>query len=495
MISRHQLRYLIESVLREGVKQDQRELIEKYPRHAVDLGRMQNRQIMWLASRFLGDNPSADASFDKALEVIKTYNADALGDKYQSADWWKNLVDGKFPNKKWNSPSDIMNMTVDDMLEVIKLSKEKKQRIPVDRTRSVEGHVIARVGPWKIYEAPDRESSCNIIGLKPGTNEPRANVCIARTDASNLFYNYAADYTIFTVMRGDNPTAPEDILIFGYKDDGTPEYNADPRHNPTVDGENDALKAPRVARILGEYHDDVMSIMSNHVTSRSGLSPARQKINSAARNIDDYDEVLRGISKSEAISLKQAIASRAGISPEVEARLLPDPDKEVRQQLAANTDISQQAMMQLAQDPDHLVKSYIIANPNVPQEVLDFIARNGTESTTLAQIARKRRTSPATLTMLIGNPDEGVRISAAGNPRTPPEALMRAARRGTSEIRRAVAQNAAADEEILRYLSDDPEEPVRNAVIMNRNTPPEVVQQIRSGGTMASLRQLVRRML
>jgi hypothetical protein len=72
---------------------------------------------------------------------------------------------------------------------------------------------------------------------------------------------------------------------------------------------------------------------------------------------------------------------------------------------------------------------------------------------------------------------------------------MRAARRGTPEIRRAVAQNVSADEEILRYLADDPEEQVRNAVIMNRNTPPELAQQIRSGGSMSRLRQLVRRML
>lgn len=494
MIPRHQLRYLIESYLLEGVKQDQRDLIEKYPAHAADLGRMQNKQIMWLADRFLGDSPKESATFEKSIEVIKNYNPAAVGDKYQKLERWREMVDRAFPNKRWNSPSDIMNMTVNDMLEVTRLSKIKKQRFEVDRTQGVGQHMIAQVGPWKIYEAPDRESSCNIIGLKPGTDEPRADVCIARTDASNLFYNYASDYTIFTVMRGENP-AETDILIFGYNDDGTPEFNADRRRNPTVDGKNDALTPERVVRDLGEYHDEIMSIMSNHVLSRSEPSPARQKINAAARNIQDYNDVLRGISRAEALSLKQAIASRAGISPEVEARLLPDPNNEVRQHLAANSDISQQAMMQLAQDPDHTVKSYIIANPNVSDEVLDFVARNETDPTTLAHVARKRRTSPATLTMLIGHPDEGVRISAAGNPKAPVDALMRAARRGTPEIRRAVAQNASADEEILRYLADDPEESVRNAVIMNHNTPSEVVQQIRSGGGMASLRRLIRRMI
>lgn len=496
MIPRHQLRLLIESVLLESVKSEQRYLIDKYPQHAAKLGAMQNRWISWLADRY-GSNPvrSEPASFDKALEAVENYPLGAA-DKYSTNDFFRNLIDESFPpdTRSWKTLADPTVMTVAEMLKISDLNKKKKPRINVDRSKSVEKDQIAQVGPWKIYEAPDRESSCNIIGLKPGTDEPRADVCIARTDASNLFYNYASDYTIFTVMRGENP-AETDILIFGYNDDGTPEFRANPQRNPTVDGNNDALTPERVARDLGEYHDEIMSIMSNHVLSRSGPSPARQKINSAASNIRDYDDVLRGISQAETLSLKQAIASRAGISPEVEARLLQDPNKEVRQQLAANRDISQQTMMRLAQDPDHTVKSYVVANPNVSDEVLDFIARNEADPTTLAQVARKRRTAPATLTMLIGHPDEGVRISAAGNPRTPPEALLRAARRGTPEIRRAVAQNDSADEEILRYLADDPEEPVRNAVIMNRNTPPEIVQQIRSGGSMASLRQLIRRLL
>jgi uncharacterized protein (DUF2336 family) len=496
MIPRHQLRLLIESVLLESVKSDQRYLIEKYPQHAARIGALQNRWIDWLAARY-GPNPirRETDSFDNALDAVENYPLGAA-DKYNTNEYFRNLIDEKLPlaDRSWKTLSDPTMMTVADALEVSRLNKKKKPRIEVNRSQSTEKDKIAEVGPWKIYEAPDRESSCNIIGLKPGTDEPRADVCIARTDASNLFYNYASDYSIFTVMRGDNPIE-DDILIFGYNDDGSPEFRADPRRNPTVDGHNDALTPARVAREFGEHHDQIMSIMRSHVLSRQGPSPARQKINSAASNIRDYNDVLRGISQAEALSLKQAIASRSGISPEVQARLLPDSDKEVRQHLAANSDISQETMMQLAQDPDHIVKSHIIANPNVPHEVLDFIARNETEPTTLSQIARKRRTSPDTLVALIGHPEDGVRISAAGNPRTPPEALMRAARRGTPEIRRAVAQNTSAGEEILRYLADDPEEQVRNAVIMNRNAPPELAQQIRSGGSMAGLRQLIRRML
>jgi hypothetical protein len=500
MISQPRLRSLIEAVLLEGFKDDQRYLVEKYPAHGVELSKLQTKWITWLTERF-GARPTRsepdDVTFEKALEAIRSYapRDAAMGDKYRTNDWWRKKVDDAFPDKEWSSPADSTNMTASDMLELVKLSSMKKPRIEVDRSQGVERHEIGRAGPWKIYEAPDRESSCNIIGLKPGTDTPRADVCIARTDSSNLFYNYAADYTLFTVMRGDNPTAPEDILIFGYKDDGTPDFNANPMNNPTVDGDNDALKPSRVARILGEHHDEIMSIMGNHVLSRSGPSPARQKIESAARNISDYNDVLRGISQSEALSLKQAIAARSGISQEVQARLLTDTNKLVRQQLASNRDISQETMMQLAKDPDHVVKGFVISNPNTSREVLDFIARSDTDSMTLRQVARNRRTSPETLAAFIGHPDEGVRIRAAGNEKTPLEALKKAARRKEVEIRRAVAQNRSADEEILRYLADDPSEIVRNEVIMNRNTPRELSQQIRDGGSMANLRRLIRRMV
>lgn len=500
MISKQRLRLLIESVLLESFKQDQRDLIKKYPTHAAELSRLQTKPIMWLADRF-GKNPSrpepADVTFEKALKAIMEYTSKdaAMGEKYRTNDWWRREVNAAFPGKEWSSPSDLMSMTTSDVLKLLKLSKLKRPRIPVDRSKPTDQYKVGEIGPWKIYEARDRESSCNIIGVKPGTDEPRADVCIARTDASNLFYNYAADYTLFTIIRGDDPTAPEDILIVGFKDDGTPEFNADPMRNPTVDGENRALKPQRLRQILGDDHDAVMSIMSDHIRSRVGPSPARQKIHSAAGSIEDFNEVLRGISQSEALSLKQAIATQDGISPEVQSQLLSDPSELVRQMLASNKGISTETMTQLAQDPSFSVRGAVVSNANVTPDILSFMAQNESDPTILGRIARSSRVQPDTLVQLIDNSDEGVRVWAASNPRTPVEALRKSARRGTPQVRRAIAQNRAGNLELLRYLADDPEEEVRRAVMNNPRTPDELSQQIRSGGTMAGLRQLIRRMI
>lgn len=494
----YQLRQLIESILLESVKSEQRYLIEKYPQHAAELGKMKDKWISWLADRF-GTNPVRDEtfSFDQAMKAVGMY-PQGLGDKYNANEFFRDQIKAEFPPEKikvWRNLTDPTMMTAAELVRVTELSKEKKPRIKIDRTRDISGLMITQAGPWKVYEPSDRESSCNIIGVKPGTNEPRANICIARTDASNLFYNYAISYTLFIIMRGDNPTEPEDILVVGFKDDGTPEFNADRMHNPTVDGSNHALNSKRLRQILGEYHDEIMSAMSNHVLSRDGSSPARQKIHSAAIDIDDFNDVLRGISTTEAQTLKQAIATQEGISSSVQQILAADQSDVVRQMLAANKDISNETMLKLIQDPDFSVRGAIAGNQNISPDVLHTLSQSESDPTILGRIARSPRVHPDTLTQLIDNPDEGVRIWAASNPRTPTEVLRKAARRGTPQVRRAVAQNKAGHLELLRYLADDPDEEVRRAVMNNPHTPDELVQQIRSGGTMAGLRQLIRRMI
>jgi len=489
---------LVEAVILEGFKDDQRYLTEKYPEHAQDLESLPPKWISWLTARF-GERPKTEEihPFEDAIVTIKSFSKRdaAMGERYRTNDWWRGTVDTAFPDKEWSSPADPMSMTVSDMLELVRLSKLKKPRIEVDRSQNIKKYEIASAGPWKIYEAHDRESSCNIIGLKPGTDEPRANICIAKTDASNLFYKYASEYALFTVVRGDDPTAIEDILVIGFKDDGTPEFTANPLSNPTVAGDNHPLTPRRLHRILGEHHDEIMSIMSNHVLSRSGPSPARQKIDLAARNINDFNDVLRGISKAEALSLKQAIAAKDGISPEIGEILLSSTDDSVRQMLAANRSISHDMMMNLANDPSLMVKNFLVSNKSVTADVLDFIAENDDEDTILMQVAKNVKTSPETLGKLIRNPDEGVRVWAAANKNTPSKSLWHAARRETPQVRRAVAQNKVGDIKLLRYLADDPDWEVRKAVSENWNTPDDLVKQIKAGGLTASLRQLVRRMV
>ena len=499
MISRRQLHLLIESIILESLKQDQRYLVEKFPAHAAELSKLQSKWVTWLTDRF-GESPThpepEGVTFERALEAIRSYapRDAAMGEKYRTNDWWRGKVDAAFPNKEWSSPADPMRMTVVDMLKLVELSKLKKPRFEVDENQDIQGDRIGKVGPWNIWEASSRENSCSIIGVKPGTNEPKADICIAKTDSSNLFYNYAADYSLFTIMR-DDPTEPEDILVIGFKDDGTPEFTANRMKNPTVDGDNNALDSHRLRRILGEHYDEIISTMSNRVLSRSGPSPARQKIDSAARNVKDFNDVLRGISKSESLALKQAIATRGGMSPKVEEILLSDNDVLVRQLLAANRSISSNAMMKLVQDPELSVRSSVVSNGTAPSDVLDLVVSAKDDPTILMQVARNANTSPETLSKLIQNPDEGVRVWAAMNRRSPLKSLWAAAKRGTPHVRRAVAQNKVGDVDLLRYLADDPDEKVRRAVLENWSTPEDLAKQIKAGGSMASLRQLIRRMM
>jgi len=68
-ISKSELRMLVESFLLEGFKNDQRDLVKKYPERERDLSALPPKWISWLAARF-GENVTASSNHIR-LEVDK----------------------------------------------------------------------------------------------------------------------------------------------------------------------------------------------------------------------------------------------------------------------------------------------------------------------------------------------------------------------------------------------------------------------------------------
>ena len=521
MISKPYLRALVESILLESYKIDQRFLVEKYPKHAAELSKLQPKWIAWLAARF-GKNPtsSESATFEKALEAIKSYSTldSAMGEKYRTNDWWRGQVDAAFPDRGWSSPSDPTNMTVVDMLGLVKLSKLKKPRIEVDRSQSFSGDLIGKVGPWEIFEPSSRENSCNIVGVNKETGKPNTDWCTARTDASNLFYNYVALYSMFTLIHQGNVPTRKKWVSIALNDDGAVEYEGVPGEHPTVDGENDPMNEVGLRRMLGADFDGVIEVLRERVGAHGGVSPAREKIRDAARDAQGFNHIMQGISKTEAASLKQQVAKVPGISSDIAQLLADDPEWRVRHMLAQNKDIPVDIIEKLSRDENIDVRQRIAKNEATPPEILTRLTK---DKEVVQYVVMNPHAPPETLASLadvsffdrvLGRTDRDLLKAIGKNPSTPVKTLQNLAKNSDYYIRLGVAQNRASPASLIRQLANDENPSVRTSVAYNKSTDISIVRELandkdgsvaltareelrKRGMSESRLRNLIRRMI
>jgi len=506
MISRTYMRNLIESVLLEGIKDDQRELIERFSEHADKIARLSNKAIIWLYSRFgsRSSEPMPDDSFANALDALTKYEprSDSFAQKYISKKEFRDEIDERFPVKPWQNLSDIMKIGPDDMMEIIRIYDESKQRIKVDRSKSFMGDLVGKVGPWEIYEPSSRENSCNIVGLNKETGKPNTEWCTVRTDASNLFYNYVALYNMFTLIhQGSVPTRQKWVSI-ALNDDGTVEYEGVPGEQPTVDGENDAMDEGGLRRLLGADFDGVMEVLRERVKSHSGVSLARAKIRDAARDAQSFKYIMQGISKTEAAALKQQVAKAPGISSEIAQLLADDPEWRVRHMLAQNKDIPADIIEKLSRDENVEVRQRIAKNEATPPEIL---TRLTTDKDVVQSVVMNPHVPPETLASLadvsffdrmMGRTDRDLLKAVGKNPSTPVQSLQKLAKHSDYYIRLGVAQNRAAPDSLLRQLADDDNSSVRTSVAYNPSTDISIVRELavdKDGSVAMTAREVLRK--
>ena len=487
MISKPYLRALIESVLLESYKSDQRYLAEKYPAHAKEVDKLQSKWVAWLMDRF-GESPSQPESstFEEALAAISSYapRDAAMGEKYRTNDWWRGQVDAAFPDKVWSSPADPTAMTVSDMLELVKLSKLKKPRIEVDRSQGFSGDLVGAVGPWEIFEPSSRENSCNIVGINKETGKPNTDWCTARTDASNLFYNYVALYNMFTLVHQGNVPTRQKWVSIALNDDGTVEYEGVPGEHPTVDGENDLMNEMGLKRMLGAEFDGVMEVLRGRLGVHGGVSPAREKIRDAARDAQSFNHIMQGISKTEATSLKQQGAKVPGSSSDIAQLLADDPEWRVKHMLAQNKDIPVDIIEKLSRDDNVEVRQRIAKNEATPPEIL---ARLTKDKEVVQYVVMNPHAPPETLASLadvsffdrvLGRTDRDLLKAIGKNPSTPVKTLQNLAKNSDYYIRLGVAQNRAAPASLIRQLANDENSSVRTSVAYNKSTDISIVREL-----------------
>ena len=522
MLSQIYLRRLVESVLLEGVKDDQRELISKFSSRTEEIAKLSNKAIAWLSARFgsRATRPMPEDKFPMALDAIIKYeprSAD-IGKKFMTNEYFRELIEKEFPDRSWTSPADPTTMSAVEMLRVVELSNQKKPRIEVDRSQSIEGDKVGRVGPWEIYEASSRENSCNIVGLNKDSGKPNTDWCTVRTDASNLFYNYVAQYSMFTLVHQGDVPARQKWISIAMNDDGTVEHEGTPGEQPTVNGENDAMDEGGLRRMLGADFDGIMETLGERVKNRGGVSLARAKIRDAAREVRSFNYIMQGISKTEAASLKQQVAKVPGISNEIAQLLADDPEWQVRHMLAQNKGAPADVIEKLSRDENVEVRQRIAKNEATPPEILTRLTK---DKEVVQYVVMNPRAPPETLASLadvsfldrvLNRTDRDLLKAVGKNPSTPVQALQKLAKNSDYYIRLGVAQNNAAPASLLRQLANDDDSSVRTSVANNKSTDISIVRELANDkdGSVAmtarealrkrdlsesNLRRLIRRML
>ena len=526
-INHHQLRALVESVLLEGFKDDQRYLIEKYPDHAQDLEGLQPKWISWLTARF-GERPKTEEihPFEDTIVTIKKFSKKDAGLSIKYADpgteekpnVFKASVDEAFPpeDRSWKSPADATTMTVDEMEEILGLSERKKERFKTEVSEEeMESDRVGKVGPWNLWMPTTRERSCKIAGYDPVTRQPKTTWCTARMAGSNLFYNYigrpGTDMTLFYIIK-DNPKQDRDWLSLGFVN-GKPVLD-DKHGGISVDRANNGLTPQKLKAVLRQHHDEIMRILTEKNKSLAGQHPARQKIKDAARSVAALRYLMQGLSKTEAADLRMHVAGEPEIEPEVLQTFARDENEGIRTVIASRRSTPTETLQQLARDKDLKVRSAVATNPSAPTEVLQILASD--EDPKVRAVVSRNRSAPAEVLQIlareVGKKNKNVRSAVAWNLSAPAEALQILASDEEPDIRYAVAVNPNTSAEVLQILARDEAWGVRFAVARNENSPAKVLQilardeleKIRNyameqldnqGLSEARLRQLIRQML
>jgi hypothetical protein len=519
LISRIQIRRLIESVLLEGREDDiRRDLIALHPdlERSDDFKKIPMRGLEWLVTRF-GKNPSRsethpiedtlptireyfESEKDKALEA--KYVASAPAGQYNV---FQDAVDRRFPpeTRAWNSPADSLKMTADEMETVLTLATGKKGKIVVNVSEEeMESDRVGKVGPWNLWMPTTRERSCAIAQFDPATKAPKTTWCTARMAGSNLFYNYigrpGAEMTLFYIIR-DNPEEVTDWLSLGFIN-GQPQLDGKDGMM-SVDRDNKGLTTARYREILGPDHDQIMQILQAKNDSLGGVHPAREKINAGARSLKGLRYLLQGLNDEEALDMKRMVSHSEEAAEEVLAFLSEDADNLIRAAVASNGNTSEKTLRKMSDDVLS-VKEAVAANKKTPGDVLEgfitseylrhIIAFNpGTPEHTLIELyndyswnnsnikialARNVSTPKSILRSISESSNDGyIQIAAALNLNADPELKLNIAKKGNYEARHTLSYSDTPPD-ILEILSTDRDERIRKNVAENHNTSSDVLR-------------------
>ncbi|MEM3670438.1 MAG: HEAT repeat domain-containing protein [Thermoprotei archaeon] len=172
--------------------------------------------------------------------------------------------------------------------------------------------------------------------------------------------------------------------------------------------------------------------------------------------------------------VREALAKNPNISEKLLAKLASDPATRVRAAVAQNSAAPRKILAQLAKDNDPAVRASLARSEHAPSEILSELARDpSNRGMVLSSVASNQMTPPQVLAEIVREEHSSVRArkrgteedemfftdesfgplsSAAGNPKTPKEALRLLADYRGNEIEWNLAKNPSTPAEVLEKI-------------------------------------------
>jgi hypothetical protein len=367
--------YLLEDrdVLLEGTLED---LKTTYP--SVSFDGFKPKFLNWLKDRFL--EPKRIEEIHPIEDVIPTLKnfiskEQAIAGKWvANADFKKAVLEDPI-TKDIKNPTDITNLTADQLEALVVYTERKKTRFELPQKKEVgSDELVGKFGEWSVYLPKTRESSCQIAGYDEKTMSPKTVWCTARTQGSNLFYNYVGrkdqNIFLFYVIK-DNPESDNDWLSVGWVN-GKSVFDGK-SGGLTVKRDNKGLQRADFDSIMGNQASAILAAMEAKIKEYGGVHPAKQMMVKAAKDPKVFASITSGLSEEERSDIIINIMGY-DLSPEVLAILAKDKDKLVKRNVAGNTSTPPEMLATLAKDEDEYVRWHVASNPSTPPEMLAILA-------------------------------------------------------------------------------------------------------------------------
>ena len=133
---------------------------------------------------------------------------------------------------------------------------------------------------------------------------PKTDWCTARTDGSNLFYNYigraGGNFMLFYIIK-DNAQNDYDYLSVGFED-SEPVLPCG-AGGESVNRANKGLSEEKLWQIWRGYYPTIMDMMQKKCDELGGVSPAYPIIKAATTDLNKFKKLIKGNSKKEAEEL------------------------------------------------------------------------------------------------------------------------------------------------------------------------------------------------
>ena len=288
--------------------ENKKNLRAAFPEFADKINNLDNRKALWLYSRFVKRSVKEVHPIEDCFETLDNYVSieNSIKAKFQRDANFVAIVNKTLPDKSWDTPNDIMKLTIDEMEMLIILRERKQPPFNIDAVQITDEEFVGKVDEWNIYVPFTRESSCVIAQYDSMTYIPKTTWCTARIHGSNLFYNYVGRENhniILYYLIKDNPVDVEDYLSIGIRDN---EIILEGRDGGlSVDRDNNGLTEDRVEDILGgvtwkKISTEIKENAKKWKDEKGNLvHPAKQKVKKARKDVNEFNDAIRGLSATE----------------------------------------------------------------------------------------------------------------------------------------------------------------------------------------------------